>query len=549
MERTDLANIKTRPAGRPRAARVQRRRRGIASVLALLYLLIFSALALGFFSAVTIAAQIAHNDEKALGAQVAAESGLKFVQYQLSRVRVPGNTPPNRIMEEVHKDLVAQQGNSDNVAGRGIELSGETIRFPAGTDNYVALDAEGAGFRSDISNFGDGWLHVTVDGRYRGTVISRTIELYFESVPLSSNIFDFAIVTRGPIRMTGNASIGGTGMVPADNSVLSLHQGSTPLTMNGNPSIAGDAYMTNPRGNASLTGGASVGGSSIRSVRDEHIHIGKPNPDPELPTVDTSIFLPYVTSTYTPGQTVYRNVRIPRNTNPTFAGNVRIEGVMYVESPNQLTFSGKTTVVGVIVVENGATAGSNTMKFAGQFEATGIPDTADFPDGLKALKGSAILAPGFDLSFAGQAGTVGGTVVANSFSYRGNAGGIINGTLIALGDPPLSMVGNAKISRIKPNGEIPAGLLFSRTYRPMHETYTELRPVLRTPLGLAQAPAHRPELRTAGGVARGSRAAELHHAPPPPGPTGRERSRGGGHAPAPGTPAARPDGASLGRWS
>lgn len=490
MQHTEQANfVPARAAQAPasdrreQSRRLQRQRRsnrgGIASVLAMLYLFIFSALALGFFTAVTMAAQLAHNDEKALNAQVAAESGLSFVQYQLTRVRIPGTTAPNQMLDEVLKDLVAQQGTSDNIAGRGIAIIGTTIHFPAGPDDFIALDDNGAGFRAEIADAGDGWLRVKVHGRYRGLTISRAIEMHFESVMSSTQIFDFGIVTRGPIHLNGNAEIGGGNVVGPDNSVLSLYQGSTPLVMNGGPSIAGDVYMTNPNARASVSGGASVGGSSIGSVRNTHIHAGKPNPEPELPTVDTSMFLPYVTSTYTPGKALYRNVRIPRNTNPHFSSDVRIEGVMYVEYPNQLKFSGKATVVGTIVVQNGAPAGSNSMKFTGQFEAQGmesLPQSVDFPEGLRALRGSVLLAPGFDLEFAGKAGTTGGTVVANSFTYRGNSGGVVNGTLIALGEVPLTLAGNPNLDRIKPTGPLPTGLVFSKTYKPLHETYTEVRP-------------------------------------------------------------------------
>lgn len=490
MQRTKQAIFVPSEAAQPpaprrceRRRRVQRSRRsggrGIASVLAMLYLFIFSALALGFFTAVTTAAQLAHNDEKALNAQIAAESGLSFIQYQLTRVRVPGTTAPNEMLEEVLKDLEVQQGNSDNIAGRGIAMVGTTIHFPAGPDDFIALDANGAGFRAEITDAGDGWLRVKIHGRYRGVTISRAIEMHFESVTSSTQIFDFGVVTRGPIHLKGNAEIGGGKVVGPDNSVLSLYPGSTPLVMIGSPAIAGDVYMTNPNARASISGGSSVGGSSVSTVRNTHIHSGKPNPEPELPTVDTSMFLPYVTSTYTPGKAVYRNVRIPKNSNPHFSSDVRIEGVMYVEYPNELKFSGKATVVGAIVVQNGAPAGSNSMKFTGQFEAQdmeALPQSADFPDGLRELRGSVILAPGFDLEFGGKAGTTGGTVVANSFTYHGNSGGVVNGTLIALGDVPLTLSGNPNLDRIKPTGPLPRGLVFSKIFKPMHETYTEVRP-------------------------------------------------------------------------
>jgi hypothetical protein len=490
MLRTEQANFvpaasALRPALRSSRARGFRRpgsnprRRGIAALIAMLYLLIFSALALGFYSAVTMAAQLAHNDEKALGAQIAAESGLEFVTYELTRVRVPGTTPPNQMIQEVLNDLIAQQAASDNLDGRGIILVGDTIQFPAGANDFIALDDGGAGFRAEITDAGDGMLRVKVHARYRGVLITRAIELYFETITTSTKIFDFGIVTRGPIHLNGNPSVGGKGMVADDNSVLSLYEGSPALVMNGGPSIAGDVFMTNPRAGASVSGGASVGGSSISALRDEHIHSGEPHPEPELPTVDTSIFLPFVTSTYKPGLSVYRNVRIPANTNPKFSSDVTIEGVMYVEYPNQLSFSGKSTVRGVIVVQNGATAGTNSMKFTGQFQAYGIetlPATPDFPEDLRKLTGSSILAPGFDLDFGGGAGTVGGTLVANTFTFRGNSGGTVNGTLISLGTGPLSMNGNPALARIKPNGPVPAGLLFSKTFKPIPQTYSEVKP-------------------------------------------------------------------------
>ena len=57
LEQASLATPRPRPA-RPRRLRTANalRRRGIASLLAMLYLIIFSALALGFYAAVTMAA-------------------------------------------------------------------------------------------------------------------------------------------------------------------------------------------------------------------------------------------------------------------------------------------------------------------------------------------------------------------------------------------------------------------------------------------------------------------------------------------------------------
>ena len=486
MEPTEFVILATAgPARRPTAARraalrrTSPRRRGIASLLAMLYLIIFSTLALGFYAAVTMASQLAHNDEKAMGAQIATESGMKFMQFQLSRVRVPGTTPANQVMQEVLNDLVAQQGKSDNIAGRSIALVGDTIEFPAGADQFVALDDLGAGFRAEIRNGGDGLLLVKVQGRYRGVLISRAIEMYFESVIKGTEIFDYGIVTRGPIRISGGGTITSTAN-PADANVLSLSKSSTPLTMNGNASIAGDAFMTNPNGNYSITGGGSVGGSSVPANRDGHVHIGTPNPEPSLPGVDTQIFLPFVTSTYRPGKRVYTNCLVPANTNPNFSAGTTIEGVLYIKNPNQVTFTGHCTIRGVIVVENGARTGSNnSIKFSGGATAYGmetLPATPQFPPELRALRGSALLAPGYAVTLSGQSGSIGGTMVADSFTLSGGSGGVIEGTLIGLGEAELTITGGASISRNRPTGPIPAGLVFDRSYEPVLQTYTEVRP-------------------------------------------------------------------------
>jgi hypothetical protein len=473
--------------GAPAAARRQvpgrraasARRRGIASLLAMLYMIIFSTLALGFYAAVTMASQLAHNDEKAMNAQIATESGLAFITYQLSRVSVPGSTPPNQMMQEVYNDLVTQQATSGNLSGRGIGLVGSTIFFPAGTTDFVALDDLGAGFRAEISDAGDGFLKVKVQGRYRGTSISRAIEMYFESVTRSTKVFDYGIVTRGPISVGGGGVIGGGG-VAADGTVLSMSASSTPIMLSGTSGIAGNVYMTNPNGNVSISGGGvSIAGETSPALRAQHIFRGVE--PPELPEVDSNVFLPFATNTYKPGQKVYQNVIVPPNTNPTFNGDTEVQGVMYIKWPNKITFNSKAVIRGTIVVENGATPSkNNAIAFGGGVEAYGVntvPTTdlpADAP--VRKILGSTLLAPGFSVSLAGTSGSIGGIMLANSFEFVGGSGGVINGTFIGLGDVEMKFTGGASIARTKPNGPIPVGLLFSKTFKPQPSTYMEVRP-------------------------------------------------------------------------
>jgi hypothetical protein len=448
----------------------------------MLYLIIFSTLAVGFYSAVTTAAQVAHNDERSMNAQVAAESGMHFIKYQITKARIPGDTPNNKMLEELFKDLLASkalQPQSANMNGHSIGMAGGMIFIPASADNYfIPLDESGAGFQAIIVDVGDGSVLVKVIGHYRGVIIVRAIELGFVSVSTSTTIFDYGIVTRGPVRMTGNASISGLDSA-MDGSVLSTYDSPTQTIMTGKASIGGDLYLVDKNADVSFSGQASVGGSTISTTREEHIHRG--TPEPAFPEVDTSIFLKYATNTYKSGKSVYTNTVVPAGTNPNFSGDTTIEGVLYIKHPNTVHFSGKATIRGVIVVENGAssTAG-NEIKFSGGVAAYGIEtlpaNDPRFPDGLRALQGSALLAPGFDVTLSGQSGVFGGVMVADSFKFTGGAGGAVLGTMIGLTQRPFDLTGGGSITRRPSKIPIPAGLLLPKTYRPVFDTYLEVKP-------------------------------------------------------------------------
>src|SRR5215218_10206960 len=71
------------------------RRRGATAVLAMLYLVLFSTMAVGFYAATTMSAQVSANDERITRSFAATESGMDFIRFHLARVNLPSdpNTP------------------------------------------------------------------------------------------------------------------------------------------------------------------------------------------------------------------------------------------------------------------------------------------------------------------------------------------------------------------------------------------------------------------------------------------------------------------------
>ena len=457
------------------------RRDGVASVLAMLYLMIFSTLALGFYHAVTTSAQVAHNDERALAAQVAAESGLQFLRYQLSTIQFPNTTPSDKIFQKAYDGLSAQTLLTPNMGGYAVAMAGNTIYFPASADDYyIPINGTGAGFRATLTDMGPGVfekrtvriIKAKVVGRHRGSKMARALEMEFMADYKTLSIFDYGIATRGLVSVGGSGGVFGPSSL--EGSILTTSSAPTPVNVSA--TVAGELLLTSKTGNVALSNSASVGGTT---TAEKWNYVRKGVDEPEFPIVDSTPFRAFATNPYKDGQTVYRNTFIPANTNPNFSGETTIEGVMYVQHPNQLKFVAKATIKGIIIVENGARPGpANSIHFGGGIDAFGmdvLPDTSDFPASMKKLRGSVLLAPGFAVSLRGSAGTIGGTMLAESFDFGGGSGGIVKGNIIGMGPGGFNLGGQARIDRTRAD-EVPSGMILTVTFKPRPGTYLEVRP-------------------------------------------------------------------------
>jgi hypothetical protein len=177
-------------------------------------------------------------------------------------------------------------------------------------------------------------------------------------------------------------------------------------------------------------------------------------------------FLPYainpINSSSNFGLATYENIRIAANTNPTFSNGVQIKGVMYVESPNVVTFANSCEMTGVIVTQDAgedSDLSANSIYFKNNLLVHGVEELDDLPqfEGLHELAGTAILAPGFDIGFKNNFTTVNGSVIAESLELKNNLDGIVYGSIIILGGNGLNFNQNARlaIDRSKYKGDPP----------------------------------------------------------------------------------------------
>jgi hypothetical protein len=297
----------------------------------------------------------------------------------------------------------------------------------------------------------------------------------------TSTIFNYGIATNSAVVMTGNATVTGKNSA-AEANIFSATSAQTAYNLTGNVKIQGDVYATNPAANVSLTGNTSIGGVSGSSPNvAAHIHDGVAATS--FPAVDPTVFQPFATnivnsSTRTSGNNTFTNICIKAGTNPTFSGNTTLLGVVFIEQPNKVTFSGNTTLTGVIVTQAAPanTYTVNTINFTGNTIFSGVenlPNTAPFQT-LRTMPGSAILAPGFGLTFTGNFGTVGGCMAADSFTFTGNAGGTVRGGIINYSNSQFTLSGNSSIV-IDRSGTptTPPGFSLPSTTAASPDTYVE----------------------------------------------------------------------------
>lgn len=465
------------------------RRRGIASALAMLYLVLFSTLAVGFFAAFTLAVETAYNERGARRALASAESGMEFIRYHLWALNIQHDTPPDELFDRVYDQLGTALNGSANLQGANIARSGDTILIPGDPTKYITINGEGESFRITIERSGKE-LIVSAVGKTAGGVttssLGRAVRLRYGIFEKPSSIFDFGVASKSAINMIGNTQILGS-PDPASGSVLSTASVDYPLTMGSNCEISGEVSFSNPDAWVSAGANAVINNEVGEVNWADNVNYVE---EPDFPVVDTSDFLPFATTTIsssTPTGTSFVNILIPPNTNPTFAANTTILGVMYVQGPNKVKFAGSSTITGVIVAENdsaGSWSSNNVIDFQGTVDAQGVsalPDNdARFTE-LKDMGGAFILAENFSVNFGGtSAGSTGinGSIVASSVNFSGTADAIVEGSVINL-EPSSSVIfkGTSSVT-IQSSGtrSQPYGLYFGSRYIPLPGSYEEVAP-------------------------------------------------------------------------
>ena len=197
---------------------------------------------------------------------------------------------------------------------------------------------------------------------------------------------------------------------------------------------------------------------------DNHVFAGV---DPvDFPEPETAYFQPYATGDVIDSSTDLNaygntliNCSIAAGTNPVFPKSVTIQGILFIESPNIVTFGKNVALQGIIVGDGDASVDPATdrIDIIGNFASGDYPAGAEF-DAIRSEAGSSIVAPGFAISFQGNFSTLEGVVAVSGVHFSGNVAAQVKGTIINYSDTPMIIEGNATMNFDRANSvKIPAG--------------------------------------------------------------------------------------------
>lgn len=295
---------------------ISHRNRGVTSLLAMMYMVLFATLALGFFAATTTSSQVAGNDEQAMRAMLACESGASFMRFQMAAMDLPYGTNSANLMTNAVAALGANLNDTPNMGGKTVANTGGVIYLPSAT-TWMTLDPDSKmRFRAEIRQTpGTSTLVVTVRGAAASSTISRGVQLNFR--PRTGS---FALLGLNAVTLSGNA------YTDSYDSAAGAYSAAT-ARKKGSIMSNGDITLNN---NAKINGDARPGWGKTVTTNDTSSVTGFTAPMPSIPVSLPSVTLPPA-GTYTNlGDVVQSSgtINIPGGTylirNLTLSGTAKI---------------------------------------------------------------------------------------------------------------------------------------------------------------------------------------------------------------------------------
>jgi len=235
-------------------------RRGAAALIAMMYLMIFATMAVGFYATTNSNAIVASNEMQSALALGSAESGMDFMRYQMSSIVLPYGTTPANLLTNTANVLGASLNGTPNMGSSTVSVVNNAINIPS-PNGWITLDSKSKSrFRATITQVpATATLIITVRGGTATTSATRAVRVQYKAASRSQ-----VLVGIGGVTMSSNAYT---------DSYNSSKGAYNPATAGKNGSIAsnGNIVLSNT---AKVNGDARPGPLKSLTLKDSAIVTG-----------------------------------------------------------------------------------------------------------------------------------------------------------------------------------------------------------------------------------------------------------------------------------
>lgn len=450
-------------------AKKQPEQQGVVILMAMICLTVMATLAMAMASMSSANTAIASNKQNANKALNASLSGIEVMKYWLDELNI---STSSEYLSAVNSSLNTSltQNSITNIIP---DFNDSQINI-----SLVTLD-EDSSFSAAISSLDANTVQMTITGICGQ--FSKTMTVDFSIVSGGSSAFDYGVATYGPLQISGQADISDVNLAVTSSVYIGGQFSGDAFSITNNASIAGEVFLADEYATYSIGTNSSVGGESGDDAHNHVITGSEPSgfPEPNPSYFESFATGPIITSeTDLDSNTVLNNATIAAGTNPTFSGDMTINGVLFIKTPNVVHFTGRASVNGIIVGDGitGESLPENGLVFSGQVDCQDVShlEGVEFDD-IKQETGTFILAPGFSVDFSGQTTVENAAIAASGITFTGQAGGTINGSIINYSTAPVILAGQTTLLFNRSGAEEnPAGFspLKKLNYEP--ETYQEI---------------------------------------------------------------------------
>ena len=229
-------------------------RRGAVALIAMMYLIIFATMAVGFYATTNTNAIVATNEMQSALALGSAESGMDFMRYQMAGIVLPYGTTPLNLLNNTANVLGSSLNNTPNMGSNTVTVANNAINIPSAT-GWITLDNNTkARFRATITQVpGTAILLITARGGTANTTTTRGIRLQYKAANRSQ-----VLVGIGGVTMSNNA------YTDSYNSAKGAYNAAT-AGKNGSITSNGDIVLSNI---AKVNGDARPGPLKTLTLKD-----------------------------------------------------------------------------------------------------------------------------------------------------------------------------------------------------------------------------------------------------------------------------------------